>query len=49
MQRTADHLIRTRQYCGQAIDYYAQSALVEPARSFAGRGRTVTVGYRLDF
>ncbi|ASR45023.1 TonB-dependent receptor [Xanthomonas citri pv. mangiferaeindicae] len=33
----------------QYISYYSQSALVEPARYFAGRGRTVTVGYRLDF
>lgn len=33
----------------QDISYYSQSALVEPARYFAGRGRTVTVGYRLDF
>lgn len=33
----------------QYITYYSQSALVEPARYFAGRGRTVTVGYKLDF
>ncbi|MCD7097411.1 TonB-dependent receptor [Stenotrophomonas sp. MMGLT7] len=31
------------------ITYYSQSALVEPLRYFAGRGRTVTVGYSLDF
>jgi iron complex outermembrane receptor protein len=31
------------------ISYYSQSALVEPRRYFAGRGRTVTVGYSLDF
>jgi iron complex outermembrane receptor protein len=31
------------------ITYYSQSALVEPARYFAGRGRTVTVGYGLAF
>lgn len=31
------------------ITYYSQSALVEPARYFAGRGRTLTVGYSLDF
>ncbi|MTV36750.1 TonB-dependent receptor [Duganella radicis] len=31
------------------ITYYSQSALVEPARYFAGRGRTVTLGYALDF
>ncbi|WP_123068678.1 TonB-dependent receptor [Massilia aurea] len=31
------------------ITYYSQSALVEPARYFAGRGRTVTVGYALGF
>lgn len=31
------------------ITYYSQSALVEPARYFAGRGRTVTLGYGLDF
>lgn len=33
----------------QYITYYSQSALVEPARYFAGRGRTVTVGYSLGF
>lgn len=33
----------------QYISYYSQSALVEPRRYFAGRGRTVTVGYSLDF
>ncbi|WP_273036260.1 TonB-dependent receptor [Massilia timonae] len=31
------------------ITYYSQSALVEPSRYFAGRGRTVTVGYALGF
>lgn len=31
------------------ITYYSQSALVEPARYFAGRGRTLTVGYALNF
>ncbi len=31
------------------ITYYSQSALVEPLRYFAGRGRTVTLGYSLDF
>jgi len=31
------------------ITYYSQSALVEPARYFAGRGRTVTLGYALGF
>ncbi|WP_343729761.1 TonB-dependent receptor [Duganella sp.] len=31
------------------ITYYSQSALVEPARYFAGRGRTVTLGYALNF
>lgn len=31
------------------ITYYSQSALVEPARYFAGRGRTVTLGYTLGF
>ena len=31
------------------ITYYSQSALVEPSRYFAGRGRTVTVGYSLGF
>ena len=31
----------------QYITYYSQSALVEPARYFAGRGRTLTVGYSL--
>ena len=31
------------------ITYYSQSALVEPLRYFAGRGRTLTVGYSLDF
>lgn len=33
----------------QYITYYSQSALVEPARYFAGRGRTVTLGYSLSF
>lgn len=33
----------------QYITYYSQSALVEPDRYFAGRGRTVTLGYRVDF
>lgn len=33
----------------QYITYYSQSALVEPARYFAGRGRTVTVAYALGF
>ncbi|WP_371868844.1 TonB-dependent receptor [Duganella lactea] len=31
------------------ITYYSQSALVEPTRYFAGRGRTVTLGYALKF
>ena len=31
------------------ITYYSQSALVEPARYFAGRGRTLTLGYSLGF
>ena len=31
------------------ITYYSQSALVEPARYFAGRGRTLTLGYALAF
>lgn len=31
------------------ITYYSQSALVEPARYFAGRGRTATVAYALGF
>lgn len=31
------------------ITYYSQSALVEPLRYFAGRGRTLTVGYAVDF
>lgn len=31
------------------ITYYSQSALVEPKRYFAGRGRTLTLGYSLDF
>ena len=33
----------------QYITYYSQSALVEPARYFAGRGRTLTVDYSLGF
>lgn len=31
------------------ISYYSQSALVEPLRYFAGRGRTLTLGYAIDF
>jgi iron complex outermembrane recepter protein len=31
------------------ITYYSQSALVEPARYFAGRGRSLTLGYALGF
>jgi iron complex outermembrane receptor protein len=31
------------------ITYYSQSALVEPLRYFAGRGRTITLGYSLKF
>lgn len=31
------------------ITYYSQSALVEPLRYFAGRGRTVTLGYSVNF
>ena len=31
------------------ITYYSQSALVEPKRYFAGRGRTATLGYSLKF
>ncbi|QEI09427.1 TonB-dependent receptor [Pigmentiphaga aceris] len=31
------------------ITYYSQSALVEPDRYFAGRGRTLTIGYSLYF
>jgi iron complex outermembrane recepter protein len=31
------------------ITYYSQSALVEPSRYFAGRGRSVTLGYSLGF
>ncbi|WP_206430815.1 TonB-dependent receptor [Klebsiella aerogenes] len=33
----------------QYITYYSQSALVEDDRYFAGRGRTLTLGYRIDF
>ena len=33
----------------QYITYYSQSALIEPARYFVWRGRTVTLGYSLDF
>ncbi|WP_040462508.1 TonB-dependent receptor [Winslowiella toletana] len=33
----------------QYITYYSQSALVEPDRYFAGRGRTLTLGYNVDF
>ncbi|OHV94489.1 TonB-dependent receptor [Janthinobacterium lividum] len=31
------------------ITYYSQSALVEPKRYFAGRGRTLSLGYSLRF
>ncbi|KQQ40126.1 TonB-dependent receptor [Duganella sp. Leaf126] len=31
------------------ITYYSQSALVEPRRYFAGRGRTLSLGYALRF
>jgi len=31
------------------ITYYSQSASVDPDRYFAGRGRTATLGYSLDF
>jgi len=31
------------------ITYYSQSALVEPKRYFAGRGRTLSLGYALRF
>ena len=31
------------------ITYYSQSALVEPKRYFAGRGRTLSLGYNLRF
>jgi iron complex outermembrane receptor protein len=30
------------------ITYYSQSALVEPTRYFAGRGRSLTLGYGID-
>lgn len=33
----------------QYITYYSQSALVEPKRYFAGRGRTLTLGYEQRF
>lgn len=33
----------------QYITYYSQSALAEANRYFAGRGRTVTLGYHIDF
>ncbi|MBD8212943.1 TonB-dependent receptor [Erwinia persicina] len=33
----------------QYVTYYSQSALVEPDRYFSGRGRTVTLGYNVDF
>lgn len=33
----------------QYVTYYSQSALVNDERYFAGRGRTVTFGYRIDF
>jgi iron complex outermembrane receptor protein len=29
--------------------YYSQSAQANPTRYFKGRGRTVTLGYSLDF
>ena len=31
------------------LTYYSQSGLVDPLRYFAGRGRTVTVGYSVNF
>lgn len=31
------------------ITYYSQSALIEPKRYFAGRGRTLSLGYALRF
>jgi len=33
----------------QYITYYSQSASVDPDRYFAGRGRTATLGYGIDF
>ncbi len=33
----------------QYVTYYSQSALVNDERYFAGRGRTLTLVYRLDF
>ncbi|PRY66618.1 iron complex outermembrane receptor protein [Vreelandella songnenensis] len=33
----------------QYVTYYSQSALVNDERYFAGRGRTLTLGYRVDF
>ncbi|WP_252107020.1 MULTISPECIES: TonB-dependent receptor [unclassified Halomonas] len=33
----------------QYVTYYSQSALVNDERYFAGRGRTLTLGYRLEF
>ncbi|MEC9483067.1 MAG: TonB-dependent receptor [Halomonas sp.] len=33
----------------QYVTYYSQSALVNDDRYFAGRGRTLTVGYSVDF
>ena len=33
----------------QYVTYYSQSALVNDERYFAGRGRTLTLGYKLDF
>lgn len=33
----------------QYITYYSQSASVDPDRYFAGRGRTATLGYSIDF
>lgn len=33
----------------QYVTYYSQSASVDPDRYFAGRGRTATLGYSLNF
>lgn len=33
----------------QYITYYSQSGLIESDRYFAGRGRTLSLGYQLDF
>jgi iron complex outermembrane receptor protein len=33
----------------QYVTYYSQSASVDPDRYFAGRGRTATLGYSIDF